>query len=164
MVERMSYRFPEEPSSQRGTGPDCACRRWIPAEPEGPAIARRQVRKALEHWGLDEHTIEHAALLISELVTNAVEHGRHRGRLRMVWCHLRRTPAGLRLGVWGPVGDTVPQARRPVEDAGVEVATLAESGRGLLIVDALSQQWGTRRGRVSREVWAVIPARQWAHS
>lgn len=160
----MSSRLPEEPPPQRSGQPLGACRRWIPAEPAGPAIARRQVRTTLENWGLDEHTIEHAALLVSELVTNAVEHGRHRGRLRMVWCHVRRTSAGIRLGVWGPPGDTVPEARRPVEDADGDIAVLAESGRGLLIVDALSQQWGTRRGRVSREVWALLPERQWVPS
>ncbi|MER0244354.1 ATP-binding protein [Streptomyces sp. HSW2009] len=122
----------------------------------GPAIARRQVRAALETWGSDERTIEHAALLVSELVTNAVEHGRQRGRLHMVWCHVRRTSDGIRLGVWGPPGDTVPRARRPLEDAG-DLTALAESGRGLLIVDALAKRWGTRRGRVSREVWALLP-------
>ncbi|MBB5938495.1 anti-sigma regulatory factor (Ser/Thr protein kinase) [Streptomyces zagrosensis] len=122
----------------------------------GPGIARRQVRTALERWGVSEHTIERAALLISELVTNAVEHGNHRGRLRMVWCHVRCTSGGIRLGVWGPPGNTVPQPRRPAEGADADVATLRESGRGLLIVDALSDQWGTRRGRVSREVWALI--------
>ncbi|WEV29268.1 ATP-binding protein [Streptomyces sp. 71268] len=151
---------PESPRDRQrrrgGEGGDCS--RWIPAVPEGASIAREHVRSALRHWRLDEHSVERAALLVSELVTNAIVHGaRHRGSPpRLVWCHIQRTTDTVRLSVWGPPGTTVPSPRRSPEVSPGEVRALPESGRGLLIVAAMSRAWGTRMGRVNRLVWAEL--------
>src|SRR4051812_37753458 len=42
--------------------------------PESAAVARRLVRTALTAWGLED-LIEDATLVITELVSNAVDHG-----------------------------------------------------------------------------------------
>lgn len=46
-----------------------------PREPESAATARRSVRVALAVWGLDDRA-DDGALIVSELVSNAVQHAR----------------------------------------------------------------------------------------
>lgn len=60
-----------------------------------------------------------AALLVSELLANAVVHGgRHRDSPpRMVWCHIQRAAGTVWLGAWGPPCTTVPSPGRSLEDA-----------------------------------------------
>jgi hypothetical protein len=55
----------------------------------------------------------------------------------------------LRIEVMDTRGDDLPLHHRPAPDA--------ESGRGLLLVDALADRWGVRLGPVPRKtVWAEI--------
>ena len=62
-----------------GEGPDRAAARRrfrfeLAAHPGSPAQARRLTRARLTHWSVCEDTCDSAALVVSELVTNAIVH------------------------------------------------------------------------------------------
>jgi anti-sigma regulatory factor (Ser/Thr protein kinase) len=108
--------------------------------------ARLHARLVLLEWGLAalSDSIEH---LVSELVTNGVRASRAMGRdaVRM-W--LVSDLGRVVVFVW----DASPLPPAPAADPGAD----AESGRGLLLVEALSERWGhfgyDGGGKV---VWAV---------
>ncbi|MBM9618791.1 ATP-binding protein [Streptomyces zhihengii] len=104
--------------------------------PRGARLARRLAEVQFERWGLGHRSglSRTAALIVGELAANAVTHGRVPGRdFELV---LSRTPgAVLRIEVSDARGELRPSTRPPVPDA------LAESGRGLLLVDALADRW-----------------------
>lgn len=99
--------------------------------PPGPAAvseARAEVRAALSAWHVpvDEYV---AALLTSELVTNAVQHEADPAVTLAITC----SPGRLRVDVY----DTSTAAPVPA-DASAD----AETGRGLILVAALADEWG----------------------
>ncbi|GAA2247063.1 hypothetical protein GCM10010145_12720 [Streptomyces ruber] len=117
----------------------------LSATPSSVAAARRTVRVLLEAWGVDDDTGDNAVLVVSELVTNALT---HTGSVRIV-CRLSWTGRRLRVEVEDQNGGgPLPLRREPGDDD--------QHGRGLLLVGALSRDWGVRdtacgSGRV---VWA----------
>jgi anti-sigma regulatory factor (Ser/Thr protein kinase) len=116
--------------------------------PSSIADARRHVRYALEDHA-DADTVDRVELVVSELVTNAVRHGPG----EPISLRLIAQPDG---GVSGEVvdqGDGHRQVEVRGQDPGpaVDVQELTEGGRGLLIVDSLSSQWGVQPG--STCVW-----------
>ncbi|MEN8654540.1 ATP-binding protein [Streptomyces sp. 21So2-11] len=119
----------------------------LPARAEYVSRARRLTRTQLTRWGIDEDTCDIAALIVSELVTNAVL---HTGSEHFA-CELRDSDGRLRVAVQDqgqrPTG---PRLRQGAED---------EHGRGLQLVDTLSSFWGTRdvEDGPGRVVWAELP-------
>jgi len=88
-------------------------------------------------------------LMVSELVTNAVQHGYHNGAERV---HLE--VATRRDGVRVAVADHGSGFEPPT----AAVAADRPGGRGLLIVDQLADRWGVAaNGRT--EVWFEMSAR-----
>ncbi|MFJ2561068.1 MULTISPECIES: ATP-binding protein [unclassified Streptomyces] len=121
--------------------------RWR-RHPSSVAAARAELRKALAGWGMSALE-DSAVLVLSELVTNAVRHARvPSGReieTRFVPVRLP-VPDGLRIEVHDA------SALRPFRWAEPPDAC---GGRGLVIVDALADEWGvTDRGGVGKLVWA----------
>ncbi|MEV0093033.1 ATP-binding protein [Streptomyces sp. NPDC050738] len=117
------------------------------ARPESVGQARRLVMHRLAGWGFSEETGDTAALVVSELVTNAVVHAcgdRVRGELSAV-------QGVLRISVQD--GGRVPDGPRLCR------APQGEHGRGLLLVDAVSTAWGvqTEERAPGRTVWAELP-------
>lgn len=111
------------------------------ALPTAVGAARREVVQTLKDWGL-LGLIDTAELLVSELVTNAVKAtGIMSARPRYTELeHLQRVVMQLRVerdGLFVLVWDSDPQP--PVRR---HVSTDDESGRGLQLVDAMSQRWG----------------------
>jgi anti-sigma regulatory factor (Ser/Thr protein kinase) len=107
--------------------------------PSAPARARRHTKATLTGWQAGE-LIDTAELLVSELVTNAIRFSRRgpggQARPREVpdiTVTLRLLNAELIIEVADP--DPNP----PVLAS--DVADDAESGRGLLITEALSREW-----------------------
>ncbi|MFI0820495.1 ATP-binding protein [Streptomyces sp. NPDC021098] len=100
--------------------------------PESAEAARRLVRTALAAWG-QEDLIDDAALVITELVSNSVNHARLES-IRVVIT--RPSEEFIRLGV----SDRTRAAPLLRTDSGGE----STRGRGLLIVDALTERWGGR--------------------
>jgi anti-sigma regulatory factor (Ser/Thr protein kinase) len=103
----------------------------------GARLARHLALNQLDDWGIPHGTItsDTAALLVAELSANAVVHGRVRGRdfeLR-----LALTPAVLRV----EVSDARTERRPPAPGDVPQPPDLAESGRGLLLVETLADRW-----------------------
>ncbi|MEU1364927.1 ATP-binding protein [Streptomyces sp. NPDC005803] len=118
----------------------------LPREPESASTARRLTDAALSCWGLDE-LAEDSALIVTELVANAVQHAR-RDFLRVV---VERTDART---VRVAVADF--SQAWPVER---EAGDGDEGGRGLLLVAALAADWGTDERSWGKIVWADLEGR-----
>ncbi|MFE2035350.1 ATP-binding protein [Streptomyces scopuliridis] len=121
--------------------------RWN-RHPSCVGLARLELRKALTAWGLS--ALEDAAILVlSELLTNAVRHAHvSPGReIETRYLPVRLpAPRGLRIEVHD--ADPVRPARR-TENVN------ACDGRGLVIVEALADEWGVAdRVGVGKMVWA----------
>lgn len=104
----------------------------LPAATRVTGIARRVMAHQLTEHGAQRDLIEDAELVLSELVTNALQHGdlEPDDDLEVSWA---LTSGRLRLSVLdgGTAGDLVAQA---APDG-------ALSGRGLAIVDCLCERW-----------------------
>ncbi|MFE4589152.1 ATP-binding protein [Streptomyces laurentii] len=115
----------------------------LSATRRGARLARLLAAQQLSDWGVTG--VGEAELVVAELASNAVTHGRVDGRDFEV---------RLTLGVdhvLVEVSDT--RAERlpsltPVPD---------EHGYGLLLVDALATVWGVKERSVGKTVWAVLP-------
>ena len=114
----------------------------LPAQDRSPAAARRTVQDVLTAAGL-EVLLDDALLLVSELVTNAVMH------------------AGTELELRIDIGPDL--ARVEVIDHGLgspirygDPAEAREGGRGVFLLDALAQEWGTRHFAGGKSVWFVL--------
>ncbi|MET8982505.1 ATP-binding protein [Streptomyces sp. NPDC004539] len=108
-------------------------------------LARRRVTDLLTRWGHPE-AAPTAALLTSELCTNAILHGRLPGRLYRVETSL--TAGSLRIAVTDPKGEALPRTRTPAPDT--------TTGRGLLIVQRLASRWAVETLTVGKTVWAEL--------
>ena len=103
-------------------------------------------------YALDDHagtdTIDRVELVVSELVTNAVRHGPG----ETISLRLVAQPDGVITGEVVDQGDGHAAIDgRDVTTDGLDDGELAESGRGLLIVDRLATAWGVEPG--STHVW-----------
>ncbi|AWK10613.1 ATP-binding protein [Streptomyces spongiicola] len=115
--------------------------------PRGARLARLLATEWLRTWDLPHSSLEVAAHLVAELASNAAVHGRVTGRgFRLV---LLADAGTLRIEVTDTRGDDLPHRRPPAPDA--------ESGRGLVLVEALADRWGVEPGPVPRKtVWAEL--------
>jgi GAF domain-containing protein/anti-sigma regulatory factor (Ser/Thr protein kinase) len=117
-------------------------------EPQSPSVARGVVRDFLREHRLDgdPDLFDTAALLVSELVTNAVVHARTSVGLRV-------SAVGDRLRVEVADGSRA----RPVRQ---DFRPEATGGRGLLLLDRLATTWEVRRTPDGKTVWfeLALPA------
>ncbi|MFJ4961670.1 ATP-binding protein [Streptomyces sp. NPDC088729] len=118
-------------------------KRLFRANPRGARLARRVGLYQLHAWGIPylSDASESAALIIGELTANAVTHGRVPGRdfeLRLV--HAPGEPSVLGL-LRIEVSDSLGERRPPGPGRVAEPSSGSDSGRGLLIVDALADRW-----------------------
>ena len=132
----MTTMTPTHPAELHG------CRVQLTTEPAAAAEARRRVRAAIRSWRLPVDP-EIAVLLTSELVTNAIRHAAgpavtlavsgSRGRLRV------------------DVHDT-----SPCLPTVADVPADAETGRGLLLVATLADEWGFCRTTAGKAVYFTL--------
>jgi anti-sigma regulatory factor (Ser/Thr protein kinase) len=126
----------------------CEFTRLFPATRHGARLARRLAVGQLAAWGLpyDSEVSGTVAAVVAELAANAVTHGRVAGRdfeLRLTLdAHV------IRIEVSDARGERLPAAQ--VQPPPTDV----ESGRGLLLVQALARAWGTSSREVGKTVWA----------
>lgn len=113
------------------------------------AVAREHVSAELTAQGASPRTVEDAALVVSELVGNALRHARPLpgGQVRVSWEPQDRR---LELAVTDGGSSTTP-VREPLSIA-------SAGGRGLSIVNHLAEAWGVRRHDDVTTVWAIVPA------
>lgn len=116
----------------------------FPAAPQSAGEARRFVRGHLERWNLQADA-DDVVLMVSELVTNVGLHARTEATVH-VWV------SGDRLRVEVADGSTEPVEVQPHRSG-------AETGRGLMIVDKLAEDWGVAMGPAGKTVWFEVPAR-----
>ena len=112
--------------------------------------ARLHARLVLWEWGLPADKAEAAELVVSELVTNALEHG-SAGIPATVRIWLSSDGGSIAINVW----DASP--RPPVPK---DTSADADSGRGLMIVAAVSTDWGWAAADPGKVVWAVIDEKE----
>jgi anti-sigma regulatory factor (Ser/Thr protein kinase) len=110
--------------------------------------ARLHARLVLHEWGAPADMAQSAELVVSELVTNALEHGLA-GIPATVRIWLSSDGGRIAIHVWD--ASPLPPVRK---DAGPEAA----SGRGLMIVAALTADWGCSAADTGKVVWAVLDA------
>jgi len=104
-------------------------------EPVRVRYAREQARKILAGWGLLEHA-DLAALIVSELVTNALPQSRHPIEIRLSY---DRRDVSIEVT---DSGSGTPARQAPAADA--------EQGRGLQLVDGLIVEYRGKRGVIWR--------------
>ncbi|MFI6562946.1 ATP-binding protein [Streptomyces sp. NPDC050534] len=112
--------------------------------PRGARLGRLLATEQLRIWGLPLDPAEH---VVAELAANAATHGRVPGRdFRLTLYVVADT---LRIEVTDTRGDRLPQPQPPSAEP--------ESGRGLVLVDALADKWGVAPGLPPRKtVWAEV--------
>jgi anti-sigma regulatory factor (Ser/Thr protein kinase)/anti-anti-sigma regulatory factor len=120
-------------------------------DPHAPGRARSRVRDLCRRWGLEGETREAAEIVITELVTNAVEHAlspsvvevqRHGDAFRMA---VRDYDHGSGHDVPEALSWHAPPASSP-------------RGRGLAMVAAVSRAWGVLRHPDGKTIWAEMAA------
>lgn len=104
----------------------------LKAAPRAAREARAFACLTLDSLGFGEMA-DHAALVVSELATNAIRHGSEPGD--PVVLRIIPGPDAIRLEVWDRgTGLPAPAPDDPT----------AESGRGLPLIEALTTRWGVR--------------------
>ncbi|MGW4566885.1 SpoIIE family protein phosphatase [Streptomyces sp. NPDC004561] len=110
----------------------------LPATAESVPAGREFLDKALVAWGCAQ-SADDALLLLSEVLTNAVQHAQG-----PIGVHVCRTDTALTVEV-SDRSLHLPQPRLAAEDD--------ESGRGLLLVRALAHDWGVRPTDEGKTTW-----------
>ncbi|MCX4512191.1 SpoIIE family protein phosphatase [Streptomyces sp. NBC_01619] len=110
----------------------------LPNTPEVVATARRLTVGQLGRWGLADRA-DTTALIVSELVTNAVRYADGPIELRLI------RDRALTCEVTDD-SSTAPHLRRALDSD--------EGGRGLYITAQLTDRWGIRPGRRGKTIWA----------
>lgn len=116
-------------------------RTHLTSGPAAPAQARRFVRDVLREWN-QAPVADVVTLLTSELVTNAVLHAGSE-----VDISLCASGGTIRV----EVADSSPRVPEP---SGYR--NDAQTGRGLAVVAAQSDNWGTQRTRSGKIVWFEV--------
>ena len=109
-------------------------------------IARRFVLDRLRDWAVDPLVRNDAALVATELVTNALRHGPPPVVLNVALVADR-----VRISV----ADSSPASPRLGEPSAED-----ESGRGLALLDALASSWGSAPAADGKQVWCELPSNE----
>ncbi|MCA1219777.1 ATP-binding protein [Streptomyces sp. 8L] len=127
--------------------------RALPADGRAVSEARRFTGFALRDWALG-HLADNAALIVSELLSNALRHGlaanpgARSGQPSAVWLGLLQRRGTVLFAVCDH-SSSVPELREP--------DYYAQSGRGLHIIECLSEAWGwTTPDTDGKAVWAAV--------
>ncbi len=152
-----------EPSSGIGPASIMNTNHWpfqsyleLGALPSAVPSARLHARLIVSEWGL-ESIADAVELIVSELVTNGVKASHKLEHKPPVWLGLSNDGHQVLVAVWD--GNEEPIQASVVSDD--ELPDLeAEGGRGLLLVDSLSTDWGVYwpKGVSGKVVWSVITA------
>lgn len=116
---------------------ECECE----PDPSSVRRARELVSAALTAWDMDD-LVEVAELLTSELATNAVLHAGTAFRVAV-----KAEPPVARVEVIDGVRGMPVPATGPNQ---------SEHGRGLVLVEALARQWGSRVVDGGKVVWFTL--------
>jgi anti-sigma regulatory factor (Ser/Thr protein kinase) len=115
----------------------------LPRVPAASGRLRALLASSFTCWDCEPDRLDDAAVVLSELVGNAVRHAT--GDVMRV--RLLRGERTMRMSV----EDACPSLPRPREPSWDE-----ESGRGLLLIEALSDAWGWQETDHGKVVWAEV--------
>jgi anti-sigma regulatory factor (Ser/Thr protein kinase) len=115
----------------------------LPSDPSAVPAARRFASQHLLGFEGRPEVVDKARLLVTELATNAVLHARS---------PIRLTVESRQDNVRVEVRDDDP---RPIPPP-LAPAASATSGRGLWLVDALSNDWGVNRNERGKTIWFEV--------
>jgi hypothetical protein len=120
----------------------------LPPIPPSITVSRHLVLELLRTWGVP-HDREDAAMLVTELVSNVVDHVRREANLTL---ELAVSDECLRIAVVD--GSSVQPVVR-------ELSTDRPRGRGMRMVQARADRWGAEDHRGGKRVWFELrsPAR-----
>ena len=123
----------------------------LPLAAASVGVARRRLVSDLIAAGVCDSAVCDVALVISELLSNALRHAvpLPGSKIRVAW---RIDPGSVQVSVGDGGGPTVPELGEPTQ--------AATGGRGLRIVEKLSSRWGTSTGEEGTTVWAEVPVRE----
>lgn len=121
----------------------------LPCAPASVGLARRALSEELLAAGIFDSAVSDAALVISELLSNAILHAYPLPgeQLQVAWSV---NGATVEVAVSDGGSATLPHASHP--------SPAAVSGRGLSIVDHIAQTWGVRHEGIGLTVWAILAA------
>ncbi|SOD64772.1 integral membrane sensor protein [Streptomyces zhaozhouensis] len=122
----------------RRLAPDRVAEWEVPEDSSAVPASRVRVAEAMAGWGLDSAAFG-TALIVTELVTNALRHGVGPIRVRLLRDRSLICEVSDRSG-------TSPHVRN--------AAMTDEGGRGLFLVSHYAHRWGTRHGREGKVIWA----------
>jgi anti-sigma regulatory factor (Ser/Thr protein kinase) len=119
----------------------------LPFTAASVGVARRNLVSDLIGAGVRSSAVTDAALVISELFSNALQHGKPLPgeAIRAAW---DLDADSVRVSVSDGGGPTEPELGEPTP------STIG--GRGLRIVAGLSRRWGTSSGHDGTTVWAEV--------
>ena len=121
----------------------------LPCSPVSVGLARRALSDELRAAGVFDNAVRDAALVVSELLSNAILHAYPLPGelLQLAW---DMDGSSVEVAVSDGGSATVPHAGHP--------SPSSVSGRGLGIVEHLSLNWGVRNDEVGLTVWAILAA------
>lgn len=132
--------------------PPALARQFV-SSPRGARLARHVAVRHMEEWGYPptSDASSTVALVVAELAANAVRHGRLPGRDFTLRLTLDPATHLVRIEIADAATTKRPPAGPPSSFPD------GESGRGLLLVDALAVRWGTLpRVPLGKTVWAEV--------
>lgn len=122
--------------------------RWSTCWESDPPVhavpqTREQVTAVLAGWGLTGEPVEPTLLVVTELLSNAIDHAR--GPVRV---SVERSAEAVRV----EVGDATPDPPQLLPPDPTRAR-----GRGVHLVEALSLRWGWTPDPPGKVVWAEVP-------
>jgi anti-sigma regulatory factor (Ser/Thr protein kinase) len=131
--------------------PQPACRFSLSAGVQAAAEARGQLHELVSMWGIGVDA-DVLVLLASELITNAVTHAGNGAGAGAISVCVRCLRGELRVEVHDGSHDMPAGVPLEADDD-------AETGRGLMLVDALAAEWGFYRTPGGKAVYFTLPLR-----
>lgn len=147
----------------RDDDPRLVARTILPGNLLAPAAARRFVRDAVADWAEQgflapgpcaDRLAEDTAVVVSELVTNAVVHA---GTAAELLCRFEEPTHEESAALVVEVSDHHPDSAVTVGPHSDEQSGMPDYGRGLLLVASFAERWGVTFHAAMKTVWARLP-------
>ncbi|AXI79392.1 ATP-binding protein [Peterkaempfera bronchialis] len=143
---------PDDDRTNAGTFATCA----LSGDVLAAGVARHFTRSTLCGWEMDA-LVDNVEVIVSEMLSNAIRHGLTGSRDLAV----AGTPNLVGLGLLRRGRTVVCAVSDPSTDVPVvrEPDYFSECGRGLHLIDSLSESWGwTPPNHAGKAVWATVSA------
>jgi len=139
---------PDDPAT---VGEGRRARTLLGSDDRAPGVARRFLCERLDEWQVDDDAVDTAQLCLSELVTNVVMHAQTSSQLTL---HLEENVLTVVVRDLG--GSTSAGAPVPSAPPGEGEDPLRVHGRGLMLVSALADRWGTEVDATGTSAWFAL--------